>query len=295
MNKSLGVALIQVLIISAVLAVFCLFLQQNIRFQIDLAAKAKSRIDLRVKLENAESLLFQSLLGHKKYQDKKDTDPIVRNWNFYGESFSISDSVRVTIQDKLGLVNANLANKNLLTNMLVELGYEYKEANHFYDSLEDWKDLDTMRRLNGAEKDDYTDSSYPRNGLIQSVFELTHIKGGQSLKALKFSQYFTTEIASGFNPMNAPDRVLKAYLRNGKFFQQVKSYRDKGELTPLLFYQITGVDSDEYITFATSGFLAVELSAVDGELQITKRIDLKLQPKSMQRPIIIKSVSWKES
>ncbi|WP_462164592.1 hypothetical protein [Pseudoalteromonas xiamenensis] len=248
-----------------------------------------------MELENAESILFESLLGNKLYKNKLVKNSVVNDWNFHGKTFLIGESVKAVIQDKVGLINVNLANHYLVTNGLVELGFEYQDANKYYDALEDWKDRDSLSRLNGAEKGDYSNKNYPRNGILQSNSELINIKGGEKLRSIKLDDFFTTELVSGFNPLNAPDEILSAYLNNDKFFKQVKELRDNGKLTPLLFYQITGVDSGEYITFATSGFLAVELTAFDSGIWLTKRIDLKLQPKSVDRPIIIKSVSWKES
>jgi type II secretory pathway component PulK len=60
------------------------------------------------------------------------------------------------------------------------LGVEKEQRDIITDSLEDWRDTNDTRRLNGAESDDYLQSATPyraRNANLQDVAELLQIRG----------------------------------------------------------------------------------------------------------------------
>ncbi|MFC3033085.1 hypothetical protein ACFOEE_11180 [Pseudoalteromonas fenneropenaei] len=289
-----GIALVQVLIIMLSLTLFSIFLSKSVKQQLSIASSAKERLLLRLELENAEAYLFKSLLSNKLYINSKSDDDIAKVWNFYGRPFKINDKVSVILQDQAGLVNLNFTNSRLLKSTLLQLGFEDKEATSFSESLEDWKDRDDLKRLNGAERDYYKKVGQPRNDMLQSVEEMRLVKEGGKLQNLDLEKIFSTALVGVFNPLTAPNLVLRSYLNNESLVSKLEKLRVNGELTPSGFYSVTGIADGEYITFATSTFLTVELLAESNGIRLNKRFEVEVRPKAVDRPLTIKSVSWKK-
>ncbi|MCH9670913.1 MAG: general secretion pathway protein GspK [Gammaproteobacteria bacterium] len=85
--------------------------------------------------------------------------------------------VRVVIRAEQAKIDLNRAPDNVLRQLGEHmLGVEERDA--FADSLLDWRDRNDLRRLNGAEDDDYEALGLPygaRDGYFMSVRELTQI------------------------------------------------------------------------------------------------------------------------
>jgi type II secretory pathway component PulK len=87
-------------------------------------------------------------------------------------------SYRIT--DEEARLSLNSGNPSQLITLLTDLGVEKEQRDIIIDSLQDWRDSNDTRRLNGAESDDYIQSPVPyraRNGNLQEVAELLQIKG----------------------------------------------------------------------------------------------------------------------
>jgi len=86
--------------------------------------------------------------------------------------------IRIRIEDELSKININYASSVLLQRLLTRLGYNPDEISVMIDSLNDWKDLDSLHRLQGAEQEYYEPLGYaPKNSLLDNIAELTLIRG----------------------------------------------------------------------------------------------------------------------
>jgi general secretion pathway protein K len=63
--------------------------------------------------------------------------------------------VRVALQDESGKIDLNAAPVELLSGLLVAAELDGSTADALADAIMDWRDDDDLRRLNGAEDDDY--------------------------------------------------------------------------------------------------------------------------------------------
>jgi general secretion pathway protein K len=88
-------------------------------------------------------------------------------------------SYRIT--DEAARLNINTTPPARLDRLLAALGVGRSERDIINDSIQDWRDRDELRRLNGAESEDtYLRIPVPyrsRNGNIQDVAELRQIRG----------------------------------------------------------------------------------------------------------------------
>ena len=87
-------------------------------------------------------------------------------------------SYRIT--DEESRLNVNTGNVPQLTQLLLNLGVDKEQRDVVIDSIEDWRDPNDTKRINGAESDDYEKLAVPyraRNANLQDVAELLQVKG----------------------------------------------------------------------------------------------------------------------
>lgn len=307
-----GIALIQVLIISIILTMLGIYINQTVRSQVGVVFVMKDAFDLRLELENAEARILHGLLTNKLYP-KKESDfsvngangsdiELTKQWNFYSKPFILPNygndnnptSVKITLQDLSGLIGLNIISNTLATHFFEDLGYTGHEVRTFLDSLADWKDKDDLKRLNGAESDYYSKLNQlgPRNSYLQSIDEVLHIKSGNLLTQDQWHRYFTTQIIPDFNPFNAPEPILKAFLKNDSAFESVIELRNEGNLTAFTFFQATAIEQDEYISFATSRYLKVTIEVSRQNNKLSKQFIVNLRPRMSDRPVTISQITW---
>lgn len=286
-----GLALIQVLIIAMVLAIFGLFLIQSVKSQVNIALDIQSAFNNKLKVENEKARLIFALLTEQKVKSNSDSE-IARKWNFYGQEFVLDSGVTVTLQDLRSLVSLNIIDRNIARAVFGKLGAAPKQQDVILDSLADWKDSDDLARLNGAESADYKNTGGPRNGYLQSVSEVRYVQGADVIPENAWEQYFSIEFVSDFNPLNAPKLVLSALLNDNSVVNEVIKMRENGQLTPLNFYHLTGIDEDEFISFSPGKSFKVTLTSGDNNSVVRHQFIVKVDASSLTQPITFTDVTW---
>lgn len=100
-----------------------------------------------------------------------------------GSLFSMrfnSAQLLIAITEESGKVDLNAAPATLLSKLLVAGGVEQERRVALVDAILDWRDRDNLRRLNGAEEDEYRLAGLPygpRNAPFQSLEELALVLG----------------------------------------------------------------------------------------------------------------------
>jgi len=289
-----GIALIQVLIITMVLTILGLFITQSIRSQVNLALTMQTAIKLELAIETEQAKLLHALLAYQRYPDETSDNDIVKKWNFYNQEFKVNNQVSIKLQDLNGLLALNMMDHNLATKAFSELGLEGHPVRTFLDSLKDWIDEDGHKYLNGAEEDYYRMANLkgPRNAYLQTIDEVLAIKSANILPLATWKKYFTEQTTSGFNPLNAPSLLLNALIDDKSIVEQIVKLRQKMQLNLLRFYQLTGIDGDEYFNFATGRKISVELLAKSEGQQMRKTFVVELRSYDPQRTVMMTNVSW---
>jgi general secretion pathway protein K len=89
-------------------------------------------------------------------------------------------SYRLVLEDVTSGVNLNAEDDTLLDLLLQKVGVDPDRRAMIRDSIKDWRDKDDLRRLNGAEEEDYQALETPyhcKNGDFDSVDELLLVRG----------------------------------------------------------------------------------------------------------------------
>lgn len=289
-----GIALIQVLIISIILTMLGIYISQTVRSQVATTYLMQQSNQVSLSAENVEAELLHTLLTNKRYVSKSSESNLVKKWNFYGKPFQYDDHTQITIQDMSSLLSLNYLNKRLATRLFEQLGYQGHEVRTFLDSLSDWKDKDELKRLNGAEKDYYQSIGVtgPRNGFLQSIDEVLSIKQSELLTITQWKRYFSLSLVSKFNPMNAPETILKVFINNDEALKEVLELRGQGNLTALNFYQATGIEEDDGISFTTGRILKIKIVTKIQNIQFNKSFIVDLRPNASSRAVTFSNVTW---
>lgn len=131
-----------------------------------------------------------------------------------GRTYRLSSGVRVSVQDLRGLISLVSYDPGVMTRFLVARGVAESEAAPLLDKLADYSDLDGLRRLNGAEAQEYAAQGLPppRNDWPISPYELNRVAGWRDHPELweRASDYFTASREGWLNPNTAPPEVLAA-------------------------------------------------------------------------------------
>lgn len=121
--------------------------------------------------------------------------------------------VELRVQDALGLVDINQAPVEVLSRLLVALGLPEMQAQNLTDAIADWRDRDDLRRLHGAERDDYVAAGrghLPRNRGFDRVDELRHVLGMTPTLLARSAPYLTVHGGPIVDLDAAPPLVAQA-------------------------------------------------------------------------------------
>jgi general secretion pathway protein K len=86
----------------------------------------------------------------------------------------------ITLQDETGKIDLNTASDGLLQGLFKSVGLNEEFSVALVDAVADWRDADKLKRLHGAEDDDYraAGKSYiPANSPFETVDELQRVLG----------------------------------------------------------------------------------------------------------------------
>ncbi|MCK8107720.1 type II secretion system protein GspK [Pseudoalteromonas sp. 2CM41L] len=288
-----GIALIQVLIIAMILSILGIYILQSSKDQVAITDAIKIALDQRIEIENAESKILHTLLSEFRIKNLQSENEIVRQWNFHNKPFTL-DNVSVQIQDLNGLISLNEVNKSTLDDFFVQYGVDKNLSEQFIASLTDWIDKDDNIKYNGAERAYYEKMGLtgPRNGLLQSVEEVFYIKNHDILPEEDWYKYFTVANVNGFNPAHSPEQILKSFIKNDTKVAKLIELRNNKQLNGHVFYNETGIDSDEFLSFLTGDNLRITLTAKNQQQKTTKTFTVKLRARSLTRPVVITNVVW---
>lgn len=279
-----GIALIQVLLMCAIMSVLALYLSTTAREQIQVSQWTSDKAEAFIAAKNAESLVVYALLTEPLDNfispEQQLTDfYLADKWNLHGEAFNVTNSVSVKIQDQGGLINLHYPEPDLLKSVFQLAGLDESGANQLHSLLLDWQDIDSIPRAGS-----YDDESY-RNGPITTLHELELID--DKFLALRSSilPNVTLYRSNNFNPLNASFGLLSA-ITNAAIAGEVTRLRRERMLSPLAFTQLTNIRESDNIYFYPSNYFEVSITGKVNDSRVKKTKLLKIEPRAQtQTPL----------
>ncbi len=173
-SRQRGVALVLVMWVAIILAVIASSFIMERRTEAMIVANSVSMARAQ---SAADAGVYRAVFD--AYRNDNSPDMWKRDGTPYAWSFD-GVPVRVEMRDESAKIDINTASDALLKGLLVSVGLSDDEATALLDAILDWRDADSLKRLHGAEEDDYRAAglSYgPANGPFQAIEELQLVLG----------------------------------------------------------------------------------------------------------------------
>jgi len=213
--KQKGAVLIIVLWFITIATVLVATLATEIRLSATLVFHNKSNVQLWADTLAAINMAEMELLMARMPPDEEyNKIPLSerRNRLFYFDGHELDlaypapETVKVRAYDHAGKIDLlALSDMQLYELLKNRIGDDPEKLDALLDAWRDWKDRDELKRVNGAEKEDYYEKLEipyePRNGSLETVGELLLIKGFDEIfKNVNLDAAFT--IYGGHNRIN---------------------------------------------------------------------------------------------
>ena len=147
-------------------------------------------------------------------QRLRSSDPWMDADSLYsGPVLVDSMQVDVVARDLGERLNINRANETQLQTFFSFLLVDYSKATQLAQTIMDWRDVDSMPRPSGAERDAYIKAgmlALPTNTPFREIEELQHVMGVTADIYATVAPYLTTHGTAAVNLNTAPVAVLRA-------------------------------------------------------------------------------------
>lgn len=228
-NQS-GVALLSVLWVLVLLSLIALNISTTSRLELKLAANLVEAARVRQTTDAGINWALWSI-----------QQPNTANWLADGSqrTLELDDiAVRVAITDEHGKIDLNQGHPTLLQGMFLAVGVDQDEAVALADAIQDWRDTDQLRRLYGAESEEYLAAGLPEPGNrpFEQLEELLNVLGmTPELYALVKPALTLHSQRPTINPLMAPRLVLLALpgiseASADQYIEDRRSSYEQGEL-----------------------------------------------------------------
>jgi len=130
-----------------------------------------------------------------------------------GRGRSGAYTYRVELHDAYGRLNLNGASEDQLRRLFLALHIDARRADRLAQAIADWRDHDQLRRVNGAERDDYLRAGaplLPADDSFDAVSTLRFVLGMNDVLCDSVAPYLTVTGDGGVNLNAAPRPVLLA-------------------------------------------------------------------------------------
>lgn len=227
-----GLALVGVLWVLVLLSLIALNISATSRLELKLAANLVEAAQRRHANDAAVNFALWSLL-----------QPGTAGWLGDGSrrSLSLEDyQIDVSLQDEHGKIDLNEGNPQLLQGLFLSVGLPQEVAVALADAILDWRDSDELRRLHGAEAEEYRAAGLvePGNRLFENLEELRLVLGMTPALYEQVAPLLTLYSRQAqVNPLVAPQQVLLAVpgvseANAQRYIEQRRSTYEKGLPTP---------------------------------------------------------------
>lgn len=193
-----------------------------------------------------------------------------------GRTLRIDDDAVAELQDTEGLIGLNSSSGDNLRGLLLQCGASARSVDGLVDSLLDYIDEDSLKRLNGAETFDYRGRGLPppRNQPLASRAELWRVLGWDAIRPAWMAQHCddwtTLSAAAGVNLWTAQLPVLLAIGLGSDEAKQALAERDALRNMQRLSAMLLAVRERQGGNFQAMSRFAVRSR---GEVRVTVRME----------------------
>jgi general secretion pathway protein K len=219
-SRQQGYILVLNLAVLALMLLGASYVGQRVSDAVRLAKAEERTVDANYELESARSQLLLMLAAAPRYTHGLGVAP--NSVALDGSEYMLTESLIVSLQDVRGLVSLNGTalsgfGRERIERFLGTWGVNDTRASALTDALLDYRDVDDLRRLNGAERNEYRQAGTEadlRNSDLLSVSELQRVFGWRDASEIwsqdSIVDHVSVQTGSTFNPNTANWRALVA-------------------------------------------------------------------------------------
>lgn len=256
MKTQRGIALIQVLLVSGIIALLMLQMGLTAREQVARAALIADRAELQLAAQSREAALLYSLLTEPMARQPDSENPYAAAWNFHGEPFTV-DGITFSIQDESGRMRVPERDGAEFEGLLRRLGVEAPRARRIRSELLTLQGAPAGRRQLGSDDAAFNPSEAARYPL-QDLGQLRLLPSMDDGLYRRLRPLLTLYPTPGFNPTTASPELLGTLMTESQL-TGVTDARADGTLDALALWKLTGTQSDERTVLSPGPGLTVRL------------------------------------
>ncbi|MCC2614809.1 type II secretion system protein GspK [Aestuariibacter halophilus] len=287
-SKQSGVALVQVLLISAIIAIVALHFNKTAQRNVDIARQYQQRLEAELAMRSAKTAVLSRF-----YQ----TDTLAlfnhsgqgTSWYCNGKPVTLSPGVTLQVKSMLGKLSVSLPQDELLVPLFRAEQIPDEQWGQFLPALHDWTDVDDNVSPFGAEHAYYnaSDKAGPRNGPLQSVAEIRALPGISDTQYERIGPNLTHHYISTFAPLCASAPLVRA-LFNEDIAQQLIILGNGQQDIEQGWQQIFGsfVPYDGLLDVFPGNLFEVTLSVTRGDVKLDHRFEILIQTHQSREPIL---------
>lgn len=270
-----GIALMQALLLTAILLTVVLSLAYQSREQVGTALSVQKRAEaFLTNYSNHNELMF-ALLTQNWAPDANDPNA-QQPWNFYGQPFQFLGS-EVRIQDVQGLMNTGAMTPELLSAVARYFGEPADLGYRLAEQISDWQDNDDIPKPYGAEQQYYGEGLAVRNAPIQDLSELKFMPSMTDELFRHIPQLSTLYLSSSVNVLNLPDALLPFYF-GPDVADVIKQQRIVGKVDRGFISRTSGISGDEFYTYNTGPVFRISVSSAIDSARYSDEKTVILKP-----------------
>lgn len=267
-----GVALIQVLFVTAIILLLVVQLSLTAREQVRRAQALQTRSEAALFLQSRESALLYTLLTEPLFPDPKSVNPYVARWNFFGQAFAVDD-IEIRLQDQSGLMRMPANSTRDFEDLVEILGYGPREARRAAEQLDGWLGLAAQRTDPGVP----TAAPAGSGGAIQYFGELRLLDGIDESLYRQLAELMTLFPTPGFNPLTAPAPLLRLRMSRDAADAVLKA-RARGDLDQDRLWDIARIGADETMVPFPGPGIGIELAGGYEGVALQRRLMIRVDP-----------------
>lgn len=272
-----GVALIQVLVLTAILLVMMLSVNKEARQQVQTATLAKERAQAAMQLNSLEAELTFTLLTERRRKQAESANLIVRHWNFFNSPFEVNNAT-IAIEDVASMLS--LTSPASLERLVAGITADERKAQQLVAILKDWQDSDSETTFNGAEQTDYP-SVVVRNGPMQTESEIRFLKDIDQALYCALKPHVTLAPRRYTNYFLMPEERQKFFV-NPDNVDQITKERFADLLSNDRFEMLSGIPMGDFQNYSASDTLRLSFTVTVNSVKLSRQLTLSVNPNAAE-------------
>lgn len=282
-----GVALIQVLLISAIISLLAIQFSYTARSKVEQTQLLEQRINTQLQVYSMQNIAMFSMLADDIaiHRDLPSFYPLIQNMPLDGRNISVTPNIVISVRDLASMLPLQYPSHPVWPYYLSSLGYSQQETSDIIHYLKDTQDSDRLSSLGGSEPLVTGNNISYLNRPIEQKALAKHVLAAypRLLSEIDYNIHYYSQYT--VNPMNMSASLL-AGLVGDSAAEQLVLQRNMGTLAPSDVKNLMSIDfNSEDVSYFPSVYRRITVQIID-DLLWRESIDVTLSALS-QAPVTV--------